>query len=244
MDRDANATPVEKFGKDHWSLLAYVESCCVDGASGQGQLRRDRMRCNPQTHRMVAGPYSHGDLWVQRHSTRLAGFFESPDRNDPEKAIAAGLQLRDHDDWDCLEDLQAAGFIEVRSLVNGYVTMTDKGCEVAARLRAHKAGGAMFANFSLANMANTGAATAPDTRSQPPLPSEATDKALDICDHSDLTEAYFGDAIFNRAGEDLIATVQSARSSPEPASAFLAEPHGNREVDLEPAPPRALARDR
>lgn len=225
--------PVERFGKDHWSLLAYVESCCVDGTNGQGQLRRDPMRCNPQNHRMVAGPYSHGDLWEQRYSTRLAGFFESPDRNDPEKAIAAGLQLRDHDDWDCLDDLEAAGFIEVRSLVNGYVSMTDKGREVAARLRAHKAGGGMFAHFSLANH-DQGAS---DTPNHPP---EAVDKALDSCDFPELPAAYFGDAIFNRAGEDLIATVQSARSSPRPASDSFTEQLGD--PDLEPAPTRPSAR--
>lgn len=25
-------TPVEQFGKDHWSMLAYVETLCVDGS--------------------------------------------------------------------------------------------------------------------------------------------------------------------------------------------------------------------
>lgn len=236
MDRDANATPVEKFGKDHWSLLAYVARCCVDGTGGQGQLRRDRMRCNPQTHRMVAGPYSHGDLWVQRHSTRLAGFFESPDRNDPEKAIAAGLQLRDHDDWDCLDDLQAAGFIEVRSVISGYVTMTDKGGEVADKLRAHKAGGGLFAYFSLSNPGQG----ASDTLNHPP---EAADKDLDTCDFPELTAAYFGDAIFNRAGEDLIATVQAARSSPQPASALVKELNGDDEADPEPGLRRPSTRE-
>jgi len=239
MDRDAKATPVEKFGKDHWSLLAYVESCCVDGTNGRGHLRRDRMRCNPKSHRLMAGPYSSSDLWIQRHSTRLAGFFDSPDRNDPEKAIAAGLQLRDHDDWDCLDDLEAAGFIEVRSIVNGYVTMTPKGCDVAAKLRAHKAGGGHFTDFSLAK---TGEAGAPDAPGGQPLPPEAEDKNIDTCDVPELTAAYFGDAIFNRAGEDLIATVQAARSSPQPASDSFTEQLGAPGADLDSAPPRPSAR--
>lgn len=32
------------FGKDHWSLLAYVETCCVDGQDGIGTLDRRRLR--------------------------------------------------------------------------------------------------------------------------------------------------------------------------------------------------------
>ena len=205
-----NATPVDKYGKDHWSLLAYVESCCVDGAGGRGELQRSRMRCHPPTHRMVTGPYSGFDSWRQQHSTRLAGFFGFPDRGDPEKAIAAGFQLRDHDDWDCLDDLEAAGFIQILSVTSGRVRMTDKGCEVAAHLRAHKAGGGMFASFRLSG---TGEVAPLPPLLTPPDSPEILDKDIDTCDHPELTAAYFGDAIFNRAGEGLIETVRSARTA-------------------------------
>ena len=146
-------TQVEKFGKDHWSMLAYVEHCCVNGRDGFGEIDRRRVRCNPNTNHMLAGIYSDVQ-WKLNYSTRLAGFFDFEERSDPEKAIAAGLQLRDHDDWDCLNDLEAAGYIEVLSLVNGFVKMTDKGCGVAAKLRAYKVRGGQFAGFRLAQTEN------------------------------------------------------------------------------------------
>ena len=144
-----SSTPVEQFGKDHWSMLAYVEQCCVDGRDGLGTIDRRRVRCNQNTNPMLAAVYSSDTAWKLQYSTRLAGFFDFEGRNDPEKAIAAGLQLRDHDDWNCLEDLEAAGYVEVLSLVNGVVKMTEKGCGVAAKIRAHKAGGGQFASFYL-----------------------------------------------------------------------------------------------
>lgn len=142
------STPVAKYGKDHWSLLAYVENCCVNGQEGIGEIDRRRVRCNPNTRPMLAGVQN--PQWKLNYSTRLADLFDFEDRTDPEKAIAAGLQLRDHDDWDCLEDLEAAGYVEVLSLVNGFVKMTENGCGVTAKLRAHKAAGGQFAGFRLA----------------------------------------------------------------------------------------------
>ena len=139
---------VQMFGKDHWSLLAYIEHCCVNSHDGVGTIDRRRMRCNASTHPMLTGPYSTDIPWKLSYSTRLAGFFDFADRGDPAKAIAAGLQLRDHDDWDCLEGLEAAGFIDVLSLVNGFVKMTPHGSGVAAKLRAHKTAGGHFAEFS------------------------------------------------------------------------------------------------
>lgn len=144
-------TPVEKFGKDHWSMLAYVEACCVDGAKGRGQLHFSRVRCNPDRHPLLASSASVGGRWQLRYSTRLRGFFEFEERGDPEKAIAAGLMLRDHDDWDCLDDLEAAGYVEIQSLANGLVKMTHLGMDVAGKLRAHKAAGHHFASFTLAH---------------------------------------------------------------------------------------------
>lgn len=144
-------TPVEKFGKDHWSTFAYVETCCVDGKEGVGQLERQRMRCNPERHPLL---HTSPGGWRDAYSTRLAGFFDFADRNDPEKAIEAGLMLRGHDDWDCLDDLEAAGLIEVQSLANGFVTMTEKGMEVAGELRTHKAAGGHFAGFRLGQEAS------------------------------------------------------------------------------------------
>lgn len=137
------AIPVEKFGKDHWYTFAYAETCCVDGKDGIGRLALARMRCNAEKRSMMAANMR----WAPRYGTRLMGFFDFADRDDPAKAEAAGLQLLAHDDWDCLDDLEAAGFIEVLTITNGMVRMTELGFKVSAALRQHKAEGKHFATF-------------------------------------------------------------------------------------------------
>lgn len=69
---------------------------------------------------------------------------------DTTKAVAAGLQILGHDDWDCLDDLRSAGYVDILSLANSCVRMTPQGIKVAAMLREHKATGGMFAGFRLA----------------------------------------------------------------------------------------------
>jgi hypothetical protein len=121
---------VAQFGKDHWSLLAYVEDTCVNGKDGFGTLAKSRHAANK-------GPLGG---WRESWGTRLHGFFaeRKPD-----------LQLGFHDDWDCLKDLEAAGFIEVISEANGFVKMTDAGNATCAALRTFKSQGGQFANFVL-----------------------------------------------------------------------------------------------
>lgn len=139
---------VEKFGKDHWSLLAYVESCCVDGSDGIGRLDRTRMRCNEALHPMLVGTLRVPSFgWSQSYGTRLAGYFQFDHYQDVKKAIEAGFLLPEHDDWDCLEDLEGAGFVEIISLVNGRAKMTQFGQNVAGALRSFKAQGGKFADF-------------------------------------------------------------------------------------------------
>ncbi len=148
MNKETTSINSSQFGKDHWSLFGYVEDRCVNGREGFGTLDRDRLRCNINRHPMLASPSHRDSPWKLSYSTRLYGFFQFSDKDKPESAILGGFQIRDHDDWDCLDDLDAAGFIEVISTVNGYVKLTKIGMRVAASLRAHKANGGSFANFS------------------------------------------------------------------------------------------------
>ena len=144
--------PVSAFGKDHWSLLAYLETCVVDPADSRltqdrggvaqlpamiGQVNKERLRCNPRRHPLHA---VLGDVrcagWKPDYGTRLAGF-----STDPEKRIPS------HDDWDCMDDLERAGFIEVVSEANGLFKITDVGISATAQLRAHKCRGGQFSNY-------------------------------------------------------------------------------------------------
>lgn len=129
--------PMDRWGKDHWSTLAYVEICTVDHqrAPGIGEITRERMRANPNTHPMLA----HLSDWNPAHGTRLKGFKSHAETPD--------LCLPHHDDWDCLDDMEAAGLVEMYSTVNGYVQITALGRRIAHQLRDHKARGGTFASF-------------------------------------------------------------------------------------------------
>lgn len=119
---------IERFGKDHWSALAYVECCAVDN---EGRSDNRRMRCD-----------------YTRHPGLFAAEYFPADRKYP-TILKGGEELPDHDDWDCLDDLEAAGFIEQHGTgLNLVVRFTDLGYEVVHALREHKAQGNNFAEFS------------------------------------------------------------------------------------------------
>lgn len=115
--------PVSDFGKDHWSTFAYIECCVVDC---KGILNNGRMRCIKNRHPF----YDHG------HDASAC------------PTLLKGAELRNHDDWDCVDDLIVAGLVEaVGSTMNPVFALTDLGRKVAAELRAHKARGGNFASF-------------------------------------------------------------------------------------------------
>ena len=130
---------IEKYGtvemkdwsKDHWSTFTYVECRCVDY---KGELNFKHIRCNEGFHLELplAKIYALGE-WHDKYSTRIKG----------------GEQIRGHDDWDCMEDLQAAGFMKIVSMPDLKVEMTDVGWEVLKHLRKHKAAGGVFSSFQV-----------------------------------------------------------------------------------------------
>jgi len=116
---------IEKFGKDHWSTFAYAECRIVDN---KGVPKKEHMRCDIDRH----PGHAHRGSGQQKYPTMLKG----------------GVKLHDHDDWDCIDDLEAAGFIETLGTgINPVWKLTKKGKEVAGLLRGWKADGGMFAKF-------------------------------------------------------------------------------------------------
>jgi hypothetical protein len=79
----------KRWGRDHWSLLGYIATCF------DGEIDRRKLRCNENRHPMLAHCHS---AWKDEWSTRL----KSTPEGEHIKAIG-------HDDWDCLDDLEAAG---------------------------------------------------------------------------------------------------------------------------------------
>lgn len=135
------------WGKDHWSTFAYIEDRCVQfgdpyivGIDGHMKTNRRHIRVfvderafnSPRARRFFNGRGQPD--WRPEHATRL---------ND-------GTQVEDHDDWMCLQDFLAAGLVRCRGneiQPRRKIRLTPLGLEVAARLRAHKAGGGNFAAF-------------------------------------------------------------------------------------------------
>lgn len=117
--------PIADWGKDHWSTLAYVETCIVDNG---GRLDKRRMRCLDALHPQFA----HGHD-ASGYPTRLRG----------------GMTAEGHDDWSCVEDMVAEGLLEWRGTgAHPVFALTPSGQRVTAKLRAHKATGGNFAGFA------------------------------------------------------------------------------------------------
>lgn len=123
---------VDQFGKDHWSTLAYLETCCCDN---DGLIKNQHMRCNNRLHR---------------------GFSHTVDSDHPTRLKEEELQ--NHDDWSCVEDFVAAGYVrlEFRQVndktfgnLEAKVQLTDDGFDVVYRLRRWKANGRTFGNFQI-----------------------------------------------------------------------------------------------
>lgn len=131
-DWDGTPIPVERWGKDHWSTLAYVETRIV----GYLATSIGVPRCVEVWPRRWRG--STSPSW----STRLRD------------ALLYG-----HTDYDCLADMVTAGFLtppvrahygtgETRIVLTHRYEFTPLGLDVAQALRRHKASGGNFAQFT------------------------------------------------------------------------------------------------
>src|SRR5208337_2162845 len=115
--------PMQQFGADHWSTFVYIETRCVDHG---GKPDKRQMRCNPMLHPYLAHEGSTGE-----YPTRYK-FGE----------------LKDHDDWDCCDDLEAAGLVSsVGTGINPQYKLTALGWQVVSLLRQHRANGGKIAEF-------------------------------------------------------------------------------------------------
>lgn len=141
IDYKEKNVPFELWGKDHFSTLGYVETRVVDY---NGYLDNRNLRCNPRLHsRFVTGLTTGG----AKYPTRL--------KDDAEAT--------NHDDFSCIEDFEAYGLLthelfetdelKFRNNPSFYgqrtikITLTEKGIELCAELRSHKARGGVWSNF-------------------------------------------------------------------------------------------------
>lgn len=155
VSREFAAIPVARWGQDHWSTLAYIESRCVDH---YGVLDNNQLRVHERRHRVYV--YSHPVMGVRtggsKYPTRL---------NDGE--------VESHDDIDCVLDMQDAGYLDVicdhwlyqrnsanagipaphRRMASPFpgwtlkVALTPEGQRIAGLLRSHKMDGGVWRDF-------------------------------------------------------------------------------------------------
>ena len=137
---DPEFVPISKFGKDHWSTFAYVDTLLAD----RKWIANERMRCNARRHR----PFVH----VNR-------FREVQDGSKYPTRLNDGSEVVNHDDWDCLQDCEHEGLLalivdedtrrgeEVFGGARARVELTAKGRAISSQLRNFKAKGGNFREF-------------------------------------------------------------------------------------------------
>lgn len=129
---------ISQFGKDHWDLLAHVEYRIMNH---QGRLNLVHLRVkNPALQQNMTGV----NMWKPEYGSRLFGYWNKDGSVNPK------LKILDHDDFDCLDDLENAGLI--KSFGTGLhpaYKLTKEGVRVVGLLTLHKQEGKNYAAFIL-----------------------------------------------------------------------------------------------
>ena len=119
---------IENWGKDHWSLLAYIETCCVDYG---GKLDLKKMRVNNNKC-----PFGNGNGFGWENA------WSSP--------LKDGTLIDGHDDLDVLDDLIKEELCEnIGTEINPMIKLTERGLKVTQDLRVHKINGGTFKEFKI-----------------------------------------------------------------------------------------------
>lgn len=119
---------IDRWGSDHWSTLAYLETRIVDH---RGVPHLDHMRVDMDIHPQFDNQGSRFDS-KKRCPTRL---------ND-------GTTVEKHDDWSCAEDMEREGLLEWNGTgINPVFSLTEKGWQIAMALRRHRASGGQYKDF-------------------------------------------------------------------------------------------------
>ena len=139
-------TPMSKWGKDHWSTLAYIDTVITDYVYFP-IIKNDRMRTTKNNLIILHnngiykkekfirdGSYIKSEVEVKEYPTRL---------ND-------GTEIKDHDDFSCIVDFAKEGLLnkdEKHITVDSKIKLSKLGRDVINKLREHKSKGKNFADF-------------------------------------------------------------------------------------------------
>lgn len=108
------------FGPQHHRLLVLLhEGAAASGSPGAVLLPRASLRTAPRAGASPGGTAAGGAGRVQR---------------ELETRLADGTVLHTYDDWSCLDDIAAAGWIRMVSRTYGLVAVTEAGAHVLRRV--------------------------------------------------------------------------------------------------------------
>lgn len=136
---DQGNVPMERWGKDHFTTLLYLETRTVDH---HGEVDPFKMRTSRRNWRLAGKMPFSGEANIMgkdQYPTRLR-----PVQGERAKFDRVDL-LGGHDDWECLYDMQAEDLLtfEVEDETKPYVRyplkvivkLTDKGRDVCKEAR-------------------------------------------------------------------------------------------------------------
>jgi hypothetical protein len=100
--------PMARWGKDHWTTFAYIETRWVDY---RGMLEHDHMRCDRQRHPVF---YSAKRRTIAFGSNVDGARYPTRLKTDPAGADGrwGSVDLPGHDDYDCLGDAIREGLVQ------------------------------------------------------------------------------------------------------------------------------------
>jgi phosphate-selective porin len=138
----ARSVPISEWGKDHWSTLAYLETCAVDhdGYVDKRKMRGDGVKYLTRLRRIdpeqVNEELDHSD-WDCLTDMMTEGLIEPAEgRTAMGRLLMADLETR------AQKFKTTSGRNETRQ-----IRFTAKGLAIAGALRAHKANGGNFTAF-------------------------------------------------------------------------------------------------
>lgn len=139
--RSDDLIPVEFWGKDHYSVLSYIESIMVD--CGGFEVGTDpRMRSNRRNFRVLMD----GNRDPRRPGSNR---WQMAVVMDPKYTsyLKDGATCENHDDWCCIQDMAGAGLILGNVEPGVMLHLSPLGRRFVVALREFKANGGNFAEF-------------------------------------------------------------------------------------------------
>lgn len=132
--------PLELWGVDHWSTLAYIETVIIDHG-GFPIVYNARMRHGRRNFRVM----QEGREYFQKKTNGI------PMDSEHGSRLSDGRIALGHDDWHCIQDFAEVGLLSVGP------DEIDVGCEpfklsqigreLCNQLREHKSNGGTFKTF-------------------------------------------------------------------------------------------------